>query len=171
MIEIRVERPQDAAAICELHLQAFHPSPHEARLVELLRQAHKTPISLVALAQGRLIGHILFSPITLVPAQPAVRGLGLAPVGVLPEFQRQGIGSQLIERGLQACQESGYDLVVVLGDPRYYMRFGFARAKAYGLENEYGADDAFMAVELRQGALDEVRGTVKYSPEFHEAGC
>lgn len=97
--------------------------------------------------------------------------VGLAPIGVLPEFQRQGIGSRLIERGLQECKKSEYDLVVVLGNPRYYTRFGFARAKARGLDNEYGADEAFMVMELRKGALDRLKGMVKYAPEFKEAGC
>lgn len=170
-MKVRAERPRDIEAIRRLHLQAFQPSPHEARLVELLRQAHKATISLAALAQGQLVGHILFSPISFEPVQPALRGLGLAPLAVLPDFQRRGIGSQLIERGLQACQESGYDLVVVLGDPRYYMRFGFARAKAHGLDNEYGADEAFMVMELRKGALDGIKGMVKYASQFKQAGC
>jgi putative acetyltransferase len=162
MIEVRTEKPEDLAAIREVHLQAFSPSPNEAYLVDLLRRAGKAPISLLAVSEGQIVGHVLFSPVTIDPAPlGTVHGLGLAPVGVLPAFQRQGVGTQLIERGLQDCERGGYDFVVVLGDPRYYSRFGFARAKAYELENEYGADEAFRVLELRPGVLQGVEGTVK----------
>ena len=171
MIEICAEKFEDIPAIRHVHQQAFQPRLNEAHLVELLRQAHKTPVSLVALSDGRLIGHVLFSPIAFVPAQPTIRGLGLAPIGVLPEFQRQGIGSKLIVQGLQDCRQSGYDLVVVLGDPHFYSRFGFLRAKNHQLENEYNADEEFMVMELRAGALCGIKGMVKYQPEFKAAGC
>lgn len=171
MIEIRAEKPEDIAAVRDIHQQAFQPSSNEARLVELLRQANKAPISLVALAEGRLIGHVLFSPVTFAPAQPAVHGLGLAPIGVLPEFQRKGIGSKLIAQGFQECKRSNYDLVVVLGDSHFYSRFGFSRAKDYQLENEYNADEEFRVLELQPGALQGIKGLVKYQPEFKEAGC
>jgi len=171
VIEIRTERLKDSPAIREVHRQAFHPSPDEAHLVELLRRAGKASISLVALSGGQVIGHVLFSPVTVVPALPGpLRALGLAPIGVLPAFQRQGIGSKLIDRGLHDCQSGGYDWVVVLGDPRYYSRFGFTPARAYQLENEFGADEAFMVLELRAGALDGIRGLVRYQPEFGQAG-
>jgi putative acetyltransferase len=172
MIEVRTEKPEDLAAIREVQLQAFSPSLNEACLVELLREAGKAPISLVALSDGQIVGHGLFSPVTIDPAPPGtLRGLGLAPIGVLPAFQRQGMGKRLIEQGLQDCKRGGYDFVVVLGDPRYYARFGFARAKDYQLENEYGVDEPFRVLELRPGALRNVEGTVKYEPEFREAGC
>lgn len=171
MIEICAEKPHNVAPVRRLHLQAFHPSPHEARLVDLLRSRRRAPISLVALEQEQLVGHILFSPITLEPAQRALHGLGLAPLAVLPELQHQGIGSKLVVHGLEACQKGRYDLVVVLGDPGYYARFGFVRAKQRGLGNEYGADEAFMALELRPGALDGVHGLIKYPPEFKKSGC
>lgn len=171
VIEIRAEKPEDIPAIRQVHQQAFQPRLNEAHLVELLRQAHKTPVSMVALSEGRLVGHVLFSPITFVPAQPTIRGLGLAPIGVLPEFQKQGIGSKLIAQGLQDCQQSGYDLAVVLGDPHFYSRFGFSCAKDHQLGNEYNADAEFMVMELRAGALRGVKGMVKYQPEFKTAGC
>jgi len=170
MIDIREERPEDAAVIRYVLEQAFRGSD-EANLVEMLREANKAPISLVAIYDGQLVGHILFSPVTIAPAQPGFSGIGLAPVGVLPEFQRGGIGSSLIREGLEECKRAGYDLVVVLGNPRYYSRFGFSRASDYGLKNEYDADEAFMAMELRKGALAKVSGTVKYQPEFEEANC
>jgi putative acetyltransferase len=171
MVEIRPETPEDIPHIRRVHQQAFHPSLGEARLVDLLREANKASYSLVALVDRQVVGHVLFSPIALVPDQEGIRGLGLAPVGVLPAFQRQGIGAGLIREGLQACQGMGYDLVVVLGDPRYYSRFGFSRAKDYQLDNEYGAGEAFMVLEMRTGILGAIRGLVKYQPEFREAGC
>ena len=170
-IDIRPEEPEDIPFIRQVHQRAFHPSPIEARLVDLLRQRFKLPESWVATAHGGVIGHVAFSPITLVPDHPAIGGLGLAPVGVLPEFQRQGIGGTLIVRGLEACKQRGCDVVVVLGDPRYYARFGFEDARRYQLDNEYHAEDEFMVLELRSGALRDVRGLVKYQPEFTEVGC
>jgi putative acetyltransferase len=171
VIEIRAERPEDIPFIQQVHQQAFHPRLNEARLVELLRQANKISQSLVAIAQGQVVGHVMFSPITFVPDDPSIHGLGLAPMGVLPEFQRHGIGGKLIVQGLQACKQNGCDLVVVLGDPRYYARFGFLRARNYQLQNEYHVDEEFMVIELRVGALGGVGGLVKYQAEFTEAAC
>ena len=170
MIEIRQERPEDIAAIRHVLEQAFRGS-NEANLVEMLREANKATISLVAICEGQLVGHILFSPVTIAPAKAGFNGIGLAPVAVLPEFQKRGIGSSLIREGLEECRRGGYDIVVVLGNPRFYSRFGFLRASDYGLGNEYSADEHFMAMELRIGALAEVSGMVKYQPEFKETGC
>ena len=92
-------------------------------------------------------------------------------MSVLPEFQNRGIGSRLVREGLAACQEAGYDIVVVLGHVGYYPRFGFAQAKDFGLDSEYEATDAFMVLELTKGALAAVSGLVRFAPEFNEAGC
>lgn len=171
MIEIRAERPGESAAIRMVHQQAFHPSPNEAHLVELLRRAGRMTFSLVAVHEGLVVGHVAFSPVTLVPAPPTlIRGLALGPIGVLPAYQRRGIGSRLVREGLEACRESGYSFVVLLGDPQYYRRFGFVPASTYRLGNEYGAGDAFMALELQPGALRRVEGLVRYAPEFAQAG-
>jgi putative acetyltransferase len=169
-LTIRPETPEDIPFIDHVHEQAF-PRDNEARLVDLLRAANKASVSLVALTDDQIVGHVLFSPVTFVPEQPTVRGLGLAPVAVLPEFQNQGIGGKLILEGLRVCKQNGYDLSVVLGSPRYYSRFGFSRAGDYGLDNEYGASDDFMAMEFRAGVLGTVKGLVKYQPEFMEADC
>jgi putative acetyltransferase len=170
MIEIRIERPDDIAAIRDVNERAFGESA-EARLVDQLRASNKAVISLVAQHGDQVVGHILFSPVTIANAPEAFRGAGLAPMSVLPEFQHQGIGSRLVRDGLVACQDAGYDVVVVLGHVGYYPRFGFAKAQDYGLENEYDAADAFMVLELRKGALEGIGGLVKFAPEFHEAGC
>ena len=91
--------------------------------------------------------------------------VGLAPIGVLPQYQRQGVGSHLIRVGLEACREVTYDAVVVLGEPGYYSRFGFERASDHGSGNEYAGDYEVMVVELRNGALTG-SCTVRYRPEF-----
>jgi putative acetyltransferase len=107
----------------------------------------------------------------MTPDTAGVMVVGLGPVAVLPEFQGRGTGSSLIRRGLEECKRAGYEIAVVLGSDLYYPRFGFSRASDYGLDNEYGAGEHFMAVELREGALAQVAGLVKYAPEFQAAGC
>jgi putative acetyltransferase len=169
MIVIRDELPQDISAIHNLNVWAFG-GPAEAVLVDRLRAAGKALISRVATLDGRVVGHILFSPITVERSPSSFRGLGLAPMSVLPEFQNRGIGSILVRDGLEICRQGRYDLVVVLGHLRFYPRFGFSRAKDYGLENEYKAVDEFMVIELREGALKAAAGLVKYASEFRDVG-
>ena len=144
-----------------MHAAAF-PTDAEARLVDALRDARRAVLSLVAEHDGQVVGHVLFSPMHSNRGQ----GLGLAPVAVLPRDQRQGIGAALIRAGIEACRAAGFDYVVVLGDPGYYRRFGFRRALDLGLQNEYGAHDEFMVLELRLGGLAGVAGMVKYCSEF-----
>lgn len=169
MVEIRREQPEDYAGIREVHVRAF--GDPEANLVDLLRDRKKAPISIVAVEGDRVVGHIMFSPISISRAPVDFRGVGLAPLAVLPEFQNRGIGSRLTQAGLEACRQASYDAVVVLGHTTYYPRFGFTRAKDYRLDNEYNAQDAFMVTELKPDALKEVEGLVQYAPEFREAGC
>ncbi len=114
------------------------------------------------------MAHVLFSPVELDPPSPHLRLVGLAPVGVLPRYQRRGIGSRLIRDGLRLCGDTGYDAVVVLGDPGFYSGFGFVGAADNGLANEYGAGEHFMVTELKLGALRGIRGTVTYQREFRE---
>ena len=170
MVEIRYETPNDHPAIRELTERAFGGAA-EAKLVDMLRAAKKVVISLVAVHQNRVVGHILFSPVTVAEAPENLRAAGLAPMSVLPEFQNRGIGSKLVREGLEACKRAGYDVVVVLGHTKYYPRFGFLKAKDCGLDNEYNAVDSFMVLELQKGVLQEIRGLVKYSPEFRDAEC
>jgi putative acetyltransferase len=168
-MEIRDERAGDQEAIRRVHLDAFG-GDLEARLVDLLRERGKAVTSLVADDNGQVVGHILFSPVT-IDAESDCRALGLAPVSVLPSNQHRGIGSSLVREGLARCTGAGYDLVVLVGDPDYYARFGFHTAKAHGLDNEYGVNDEFMVLELRKNFLDRVRGLVRYAPEFAEVSC
>jgi putative acetyltransferase len=170
---IRPYRAEDAIAVREVHLRAFE-GRGEARTVELLHAAGAAPVSLVAVANpdDRVVGHILFSPVQIDecgPDPPLM--VGLAPVGVVPEYQGRGIGSRLICKGLEACREAGYGAAAVLGEPGYYSRFGFEQASGKGLGNEYSVDEHFMVAELSKKALDGVSGTVRYRGEFREVSA
>jgi putative acetyltransferase len=139
------------------------------RLVDALRDSLRGAqdyLSLVATIDERVVGHILFTPVTIEP--PVDRRIaGLAPMAVRPEHQRSGIGGQLIRAGLEECRRNGYVAVVVLGHPEYYPRFGFVPAHTFGLTCEFPSPpEAFMAIELESEALNGVRGVVRYRPEF-----
>ena len=162
----RHEGLQDAAAIRTVNMEAFG-RPQEADLVDALRSSGKMTLSLVAVAGERVVGHILFSPVTIESEGGVVPAVGLGPMAVLPDLQRHGIGSSLIERGLGACRAAGHERVVVLGHPEYYPRFGFVPASRFGVSSEYDVpDEVFMALELRPGAFEDRAGTARYAPEF-----
>ena len=156
MSDIRPERPGDAADIDRVHRTAF-PGPEEAGLVADLRAAGRAAVSLVAVVDGTVVGHILLSPATPAP------GLGLAPLAVVPAFQRRGIGSDLVRAGLEAARSTGAAYVVVLGDPAYYGRFGFRPAASLGLSCVFGGGDAFQVLAL--GSAPPA-GRITYAPEF-----
>jgi putative acetyltransferase len=165
-IVIRNEEQKDIEAVREIVRTAF-PTPAESRLVGALRDNGKAVISLVAEQDQTIVGYILFSPVFTTPPVEA-RGVGLAPVAVHPDVQSQGIGSRLIEEGLQACREMRYDYCVVLGSPKYYRRFGFEKASTFGLQNEYGVDEEFMVIRFTDGSHWDTPpgGLVQYAPEF-----
>jgi putative acetyltransferase len=169
MLSIRPVTDTELGSICSVHERAFG-RPQEARLVALLHQAGKAVISLVAVSEGVIAGSIVFSAVA-IDVSGELRWLGLGPLAVLPEYQKTGVGSALIREGLRHCTSAGYDVVVVLGDPRYYSRFGFSRGADYWLGNEYGADEAFQVVELRTNALRGIRGVVRYAEEFAASSC
>jgi putative acetyltransferase len=147
-----------------VHEAAFG-RPGEAKLVARLRQAARPCVSLVAERAGRVIGHVFFSPVALGD----VRAGGLAPVGVLPDEQGGGAGGALIQAGIEASRALGWELLVVLGNPAYYGRFGFVLAAPHGLHYESHAfDAAFQVRELAGGALARSRGWVRYHPAFAE---
>ncbi len=165
MLNIRPEHAADAAGIRDVHIAAF-PTGAEARLVDALRSNRNASVSLVAVLEERIVGHVLFSPVSIEPKISSVRGVGLAPVAVRPAYQRQGIGAHLIEQGIDQCRRVAFDFMVVLGQPRYYRRFSCRRAFSAGLTNEYGMDEAFMVLELQPGSLRGIRGLVRYGAEF-----
>lgn len=141
-INIRNEESKDIEQVRAI-LKATFPTDAESKLVDALRANGKAIISLVAIASGdQVLGHILFFPVSTTPPSQA-KGIGLAPVAVLPDVQSQGIGSQLIREGSRLCKELGYDYCVVLDNPKYYQRFGFEKASSFSLQNEYEVDDLF----------------------------
>lgn len=167
MIIVRAESAEDISAVRRVNEMAFERK-EEADLVDRLREAARPHISLVAESGARVVGHIFFSPVTLEAEAPTFAIMGLAPMAVLPEYQKQGIGSQLVREGLKECMRIGFYVVVVLGHPDYYPRFGFVPASRKGLRCEYPVpDEAFMVRELKPNALP-VGGLVKYRPEFGE---
>jgi putative acetyltransferase len=164
MVTIRPEQPEDATAVRRVHESAF-PSAAEAELVERLRANGKAAVSLVAQEDGQVIGHILFSPVAFDPPANVV-AFGLAPMAVLPGHEKHAVGRRLVQNGLAECHARGACLVVVLGDPPYYGRFGFERASRHGLRNEFGAEDDFMVFLLDATGHPPPGTLVKYAPEF-----
>lgn len=162
---IRSERPDDRDTVRALNERAFG-GREEADIVEALHRANAAVVALVAEVGAVLVGHILFSPVTVEHSDtpPLV---GLAPMAVTPGYQKQGIGTVLVREGLARCRTAGVEGVVVLGHADYYPRFGFVPAQQFGLRCEYDVPaDAFMALELTQGALRGVSGLVRYHSAF-----
>jgi putative acetyltransferase len=162
---VRPEVVTDHEAIRHVHRLAFGQDA-EARLVDVLRDGGYLRVSLVAEQGGKIVGHVLFSDLPILTDAGTVPALALAPLAVLPEFQKQGAGSALMRHGLEACKEQGHRIVVVLGHPLFYQRFGFSPKLAAPLESPYSGRESFMAVELAPGALEGVTGRVQYPPPF-----
>ena len=161
---IRDEEPSDREQIWKVNEEAFRRSD-EAAPIDGLRAEGANLLSLVAESNGQIVGHILFSRMTVETAQGPVAAVSLAPMAVLPEHQGRGIGSQLVRRGLTDLRDRGERIVIVLGHKKYYPRFGFAAGKARYLSSPF-PPDAFMALELSEGALAGVEGPVRYPLAF-----
>ena len=169
MLIIRQETPEDAAAIRHVNEEAFGQK-EEAEIVEKLRRRGVLTISLVAVQDIKIVGHIAFTPVKVESEHSSFGAIALAPMAVLPAYQRKGIGPQLVRAGLEECRHLGHEIVVVLGHPDYYPRFGFIPAKPKGIDCEFQVpDEAWMILELEEGALAGRRGTVRFQPEFSEA--
>ena len=167
-MRIRPEEPGDIRAIHQVNRQAFETAV-EASLVDALRRRAQPLISLVAVVDDEVAGHILFSPVTL-SSDPGARIMGLAPMAVLPAKQRQGIGTALVRAGLEECRRLSFEAVIVLGHADYYPRFGFVPASRYGLTCEYDVpDDVFMVLELSPGTLEGRSGVIRYHAAFGDA--
>jgi putative acetyltransferase len=165
MYIIRRERQDDLPGVRHVNTAAFETSM-EADLVDALRQQLDSLISIVAIEDEAVVGHILFSRVTL-SSHPDMPIMGLAPMAVVPERQRQGIGSALVRAGLDECRRAGVEAVVVLGHAGYYPRFGFVPASVFGQVSEYDVpDEVFMAIELETAGLRGKSGTIAYHQAF-----
>ena len=168
MIRIREEQIDDLPSVRRLNALAFE-TESEADLVDVLRESAQPVMSLVAVDSDALVGHIMFTPVEL-SGNPSLNIMGLAPMAVMPDRQRCGIGSALASEGLDRCSRIGAGAVVVLGHPAYYPRFGFATASTMNIDCEYDvADEVFMVLELTAGHLSGAGGTIRYHKAFAEA--
>lgn len=172
MIKIREETEEDAPAIRRVHELAFG-QPTEANIVDKLRTTTcPKMLSLVAVQDDEVIGHILFSPVILNSDQGEVQGMGLAPMAVLPAYQRKGAGTGLVEEGLKRLRQAGCPFVIVLGHPDYYPRFGFEKASRYTISSQWNGvpGEAFMIRVFNEEVMPSGGGVVRYRDEFNEAG-
>ena len=161
-VTIRPERPEDIPLTHAINERAFGQLD-EAVLVDAVRARGERIIFLVAVDGERLVGHILFTPVTIHAPDRVREAVGLAPLAVDPDYQHRGIGSHLVVQGLDLCRESGYRIVVVLGHPTHYARFGFVPARLHGISLELDMpNDAFMVIELESGALNGCTGVARY---------
>ena len=167
MIAIREERPGDADGVRAVNSKAFG-RPVEAQIVDRLRESCLDLVSLVAVDGKRIVGHVLFSPATV---ESGPEGMCLAPLAVLPDCQRRGVGAALVKRGIAALRDRGCPFVIVYGHPGYYPRFGFERASVHGLASHLPdvPDDVFMVLVLDEAAMAGVRGVVRHRREFDDA--
>ncbi len=162
-IEIGEERPDDVAVVRELNRRAFGQD-QEGNIVDALMANGATLLSLVATLNDRVVGHIMYSPVSI---DGKVRGAALGPMAVIPERQRQGIGSKLIEAGNQKLKDAGCPFIIVVGHADYYPRFGFRPASEHGIKCEWDVpDDVFMLLVLDQAKMEGVSGLAKYRHEF-----
>jgi len=165
-ITLREEEVGDVSAIRTVESSAFDTDA-ESKLVDGLREAGGLTLSLVAESDGAIVGHIAFSPATIHDGDTTHAAVGLAPMAVIPDRQRAGIGSLLVREGLRRLQAGGHRHVIVLGHPTYYPKFGFVSARPHGVSCEYDVpDDTFMILALGDASMDEVRGTARYHAEF-----
>lgn len=167
MSHVRAESAADMDATFSVVASAFGRRL-EADLVDALRRSASPQLSLVAEAHGAVIGHVFFSPITIESDRPAPPVAQLSPVAVLPDHQRQGVGSALIRAGLSRCRAMGWSAVFLVGNPAYYSRFGFQLAGPSGFSYPGPHDRYLQLLELRTGGLAGVSGRIRLHPAFAE---
>ena len=167
MITIRREKPEDIAAIASIIERTFKRDA-EARLADRLRRAQIDHLSLVADDDGAIVGHVMFTPVLLENGKK-IQGMGLAPMTVLPAYQRRGIGSRLVRSGLEILREKGCPFVIVLGHPEYYPRFGFQPASRFNIKSQWTdvPDDAFMILVMDDDIMKNVSGVARFRDEFN----
>ena len=170
MITIRTEQPDDIPSLHAINEVAFG-QPAEADIVDSLRAACPDVVSLVAVEENRIVGHIFFSPVMASAGDLATKGMGLAPVAVVPDRQLQGIGSQLVRAGIEALREIDCPFIILVGHPDYYPRFGFVPGSRFGLKCQWDRipDEAFLVLVLDDAVVPHLSGTVAYREEFDRA--
>ena len=169
LIEVRKERATDIEAIRDVNKRAFGQD-QEGNIVDALRSNGAALLSLVATLHDsaatlhdRIVGHIMYSPATIGD----VTGAALGPMSVLPEHQRQGIGSKLVNTGNQTLKASNCAFIIVLGHPDFYPRFGFRRASTLAVKSEWDVpDEVVMLLILDESKMQGISGLVKYRHEF-----
>jgi putative acetyltransferase len=166
---IQKETSADVQEICRLNDVVFG-GPVEGTIVDAIRDRCSDALSLVAVEEAQIVGHIFFSPVAIL-GMNGIEAMGLGPMAVLPEYQRQGIGKALIKKGIQELEKAGCAVVVVLGHADYYPKFGFAPASQYGLKSQWEGipDDVFMARFLNNEKMGRIGGIVRYRKEFEAA--
>jgi len=163
VIEIREERADDIAAVRDLNRRAFGQD-QESNIVDALRANGAALLSLVATLNGQVVGHIMYSPLSI---DGKFEGAALGPMAVLPQCQREGIGTKLIEAGNRKLKDDGCPFIIVVGHADYYPRFGFKPASEHGIKCEWDVpDNVFMLLVLDQAKMAGVAGLAKYRPEF-----
>lgn len=163
---IRREQPQDIPEIRQVHLRAFGQK-QEASVVDKLRKNCNSILSLVALADGKIVGHIMFSPAIIEGKHGKLVGTGLAPLAVLPEYQKKGIGTQLLQTAIARIKESGCPFIIVAGRSKYYTRFGFEPACKFGIKSEWDVpDETFMILILDRKTMNGITGVARYRQEW-----
>ena len=167
---IRLEQPRDINDIRDINEKAFGQS-QEANIIDNLRKNCEDVLSLVATEKEIIVGHILFSPVTVEGGNDVVKGMGLAPMAVSPELQRKGIGSQLVNSGIEELRKINCPFIIVLGHPEYYPRFGFEPASRFGIKSQWEGipDNVFMILWLDKSMMNQISGIAKYRSEFNEA--
>jgi putative acetyltransferase len=170
VINIRPEQPGDIAAVHAINETAFSRAT-EADIVDSLRIACPDAVSLVAVKDGKIVAHIFFSPASISTENKTTHGMGLAPMAVLPDHQREGIGSLLVRAGIDTLSEGNCPFIIVLGHPQYYQRFGFVPASQHGILCQWKGvpNDAFMVLVLDEEAMAGVSGPARYREEFDKA--
>lgn len=166
---IRREQPRDIPEIRQVNIRAFGRQ-QEASVVDKLRENCNSVLSLVALTDGKVVGHILFSPAVIEGRHGRLVGTGLAPLAVLPEYQRKGIGTQLMQTAIARIKKGGCPYIIVIGHPEYYARFGFERAGRFGISSEWDVpDEAFVILVLDRRVMNGITGVARYRQEWAEA--
>ncbi|NLY46662.1 MAG: N-acetyltransferase [Tissierella sp.] len=167
---IRTESKSDYNQVFKVNYEAFRNREDEPKLVEKIRNSEKfiPELSIVAEENNQILGHILLSKADVIEEDINHEVIVLAPIAVKPEFQNKGIGSLLIQEGLKRCKNLGYGLVLLIGHPTYYPKFGFKPARQYGLElKQFNVtDEVFMVCEVIKGELDRIKGELRYPETF-----